>query len=155
MKTHLSAIALAATLAQPALAVTFPSLTTIYVATGVKDTGQPSNVGTATVFQCSNVSGLIADIRILIIDSDGVVAGQVTRTVAHGETLGLSTHLTDYWGEDQAISAGTPIFRGTANIESTQSGVFCQGYLVEAAPSVPTGVPLHLIRVNPHPGTVE
>ena len=35
MKTTLTAIALAATLVQPAAAVTFPSLTTIYVGAGV------------------------------------------------------------------------------------------------------------------------
>ena len=65
----------------------------------------------------------------------------------------MATHGTLYWFEDVIISGGVEINRGTINIESLQSGVFCQAYLVDAAASVPSGVPIDLVRVNPHPGT--
>jgi hypothetical protein len=68
---------------------------------------------------------------------------------------GLLPHNTLYFFESSAIAAGTLIDRGTVNIESTQSGVFCQAYLVDAASPTPSGVPLHLVRINPHPGAVE
>jgi len=57
MKTTLIGIALAATLVPPAAAITVPELTTIYVGSGVFDSGHPTNQGTATVVTCSNVSG--------------------------------------------------------------------------------------------------
>lgn len=63
MRTYLTAVALAAALAQPASAITFSALTTIYVGTGVQDSGTGPNTGIATVFQCSNVSGRAAVLR--------------------------------------------------------------------------------------------
>jgi len=39
MKTKLSIVALAAALTQPAAATTFPTLTTIYIGSGVRDDG--------------------------------------------------------------------------------------------------------------------
>jgi hypothetical protein len=47
------------------------------------------------------------------------------------------------------------ISQGVVNIESTQSGVFCTAEVLDAAASAPTGIARHLVRVNPHPGTVE
>ena len=44
---------------------------------------------------------------------------------------------------------------GTVNIEATNSGVFCTAMIVDAASGNVDGVDLHLVRVNPHPGTVE
>ena len=67
-----SAIALAA-LAQPASAITFPTLTTIYVGAGVKDDGGAGDAGIATSFLCSNVSGRTADIRFLVLNHSGSV----------------------------------------------------------------------------------
>ena len=149
------AAALTTALVEPASAITFPSLTTIYVGTGVRDSGDANNAGQATAFQCSNVSGESAQVRILVLQHNGAVAGQSTVTLSHGANLGISTHLAFYWFEDATLSTGTEILRGTVNIESTQSGVFCQAYLVDASAIVPNGVALHLVRVNPHPGTVE
>jgi hypothetical protein len=90
-KTHLAAVALTAALVQPASAVTFPSLTTIHVGTGVSDSGSAFELGDATVFQCSNVSGFTANIRILLLHENGALAGQRTETVLHGQSLGTAT----------------------------------------------------------------
>lgn len=61
MKSIFTAVAtvLALTLAAsvPALAATFPALTTIYYAVGVFDGGGAANSGTATTVSCSNLSG--------------------------------------------------------------------------------------------------
>ena len=98
MKTTPIAIVLVATLAQPAAAITFPKLTTIYVGAGAfDDSSLPDNVGTSTVVICSNVSGVTANIRVLMIDSNGIVRGSLTGTgVAHGDQqsslLTLSLH---------------------------------------------------------------
>jgi hypothetical protein len=149
------AFAVAATLAQPASAITFPSLTTIYVGTGVTDSATGPELGFATAFQCSNVSGSTAQIRFLVLELNGSVVGSHVLSVAHGGSVGVSTHATAFFDEDGLIAPGDGIIRGTVNIESTQSGVFCQAYVTEAAGTVPNVVPLKLVRINPHPGTVE
>ena len=151
MKKLFVAAALAVTLAQPATAITFPSLTTIYVGSGVYDDGATENAGTATSLHCSNVSGQNASVRVLIISSVGSVLASLTDSVSHGRTVSYSTHLTTFQEVPLATGAVT---QGVVNIEATQSGVFCSAMIVPAG-AVATGVALHLVRVNPHPGTVE
>jgi hypothetical protein len=153
MKTTLTVLALAAVLAQPAAAITFPQLTTIYVGSGVRDNGGGAAAGIATTFQCSNVSGVAAQIRFLIISSGGI-AGNLTLNAAHGDTLTVSTHSTLAYDENNNLNTGV-VAAGAINIESTQSGVFCNAKTIDAALSSPVGVTLDLVRVNPHPGTVE
>jgi hypothetical protein len=45
--------------------------------------------------------------------------------------------------------------QGVVNIEATNSAVFCNAMIVDAGAAIPDGIALHLVRVNPHPGTVE
>jgi hypothetical protein len=154
MKTTLTAIALAAALVQPAAAVTFPTLTTIYVGSGVLNSSGGPLDGQATAFHCTNVSGVTATIRYLVLQQNGSVAGSLTLNAPHGSTTTAATHLTAVFAS-QAISPGVNIFQGGINIESTQSGVFCTAMIVDASTIDPVGIALHLVRVNPHPGTVE
>ena len=60
-------------------AVTFPSLTTIYVGSGVYDSGGGAHLGSATTFHCSNVSGVTATIRFHVLNS-GEASQPVLRT---------------------------------------------------------------------------
>jgi hypothetical protein len=145
---------LAATLTQPAAAITFPSLTTIYIGAGVKDNGGATNEGIATTFLCTNVSGTSATIRYLVLHAAGNIAGQTSAIVAHGATSTVSTHLTSVFPEN-SLATGS-VEQGAVNIESTQSGVFCTAQMVDALGFPPAFMsPVHLVRVNPHPGTVE
>jgi hypothetical protein len=149
MKTYLAA-ALAAALAQPAAAITFPSLTTIYVASGVY-----SLLDADTAVHCSNVSGQTAQVRVLVLVPNGSVGDSVTQTVAHGATITVAT--SSLAGYDAIVLENLgDVIVGVANVESTQSAVFCTAHVVaQSATSPATGNPLHLVRVNPHPGTVE
>jgi hypothetical protein len=158
MKKLFVAAALATAPAQPASAITFPSLTTIYVASGVRNTESAPNTGIATVIHCTNVSGAPASVRFQVLNFNGAAAGTpITDTVFHGFTHTVATHLTVAFAEDTpgALSPGVSIAQGAINIESTQSAVFCSAMIVDAAAVVPSGIDLHLVRVNPHPGTVE
>ena len=152
MRKYFAAFAFAAfTLAPPASAITFPSLTTIYVGSGVFDDGGAEGAGIATAVHCSNVSGLSAQVRVLVLDDLGAVDVALTTTVLHGNTKTFETHNTPF----NAIILNTgSVAQGVVNVESTQSAVFCSAMIVGAA-SPQTGVALHLVRVNPHPGTVE
>jgi hypothetical protein len=151
MKKYLAVVALAAALTQPASAITFPSLTTIYVGSGVADSGTAT--GSATTFHCTNVSGVSTSVRFLVLRATGAVAASATLTVAHGATVTTSTHGTFAYGDSSLVTGG--LFQGAINIESFQSGVFCNAVVVDSAASTPLGVPLPLVRINPHPGTVE
>jgi hypothetical protein len=149
----LAVAACAAIIAPPATATTFPSLTTIYVGSGVFDSGDANGVGTATTIHCSNVSGVQAQLRVLILGSLGAVVGSLSSPLSHGVTLTVSTHNTAVYG-DASLATGA-VNQGVVNVESTNSGVFCTAMTVNASLSTVEGVPLHLVRVNPHPGTVE
>jgi len=147
-------VASAFTIAPTASAATFPSLTTIYIGTGVRDNGGTVHAGTATTFHCSNVSGVSTSVRFLVLYHTGSVAVSFTRTVAHGATVAVSTHATLPYEEDTDLGT-LAVSEGVINIESLQSGVFCNAKTIDASAAFPDGVVLPLVRVNPHPGTVE
>ena len=44
--------------------------------------------------------------------------------------------------------------QGVLNIEATQSGIFCTAMIVDGA-DAGEGITLPLVRINPHPGTLE
>ena len=151
MKRYLAAAALAAALVQPAAAITFSKLTTIYIGSGVFDDGGSDDTGIATSVQCSNVSGQSAQVRVLVLRGNGVVAASQAVTVAHGSTEVFSTHGTVF--SEYTLETGY-LDRGLINVESTQSAVFCSAMIADAA-FVNNSVALHMVRVNGHPGTVE
>jgi hypothetical protein len=153
MKKSFAALALVAALADPSSAVTFPSLTTTYVGAGVADSGNNPGVGIATAFHCINVSGVATSVRFVVLSATGAVVASITRAAAHGATVSVATHTTSsYFASDLATGL---VSQGGVNIESLQSGVFCNAMTIDAADSEPVGVTLPLVRVNPHPGTVE
>ena len=62
---------------EPASAVTFPSLTTIYVVAGVTDGGGAAGVGSATAFHCLNVSGVTTSVRFVVLNGNGAVVASL------------------------------------------------------------------------------
>jgi hypothetical protein len=156
MRKYLAAVAVAAVaaMATPAVATTFPTLTTIYIGTGLRDDGGGQFDGIATVIHCSNVSGVTASVRFLLLNSSGGVGFSTTVSVNHGATFIAGTHNAVAYVENQSLG-GAASNNGVINIESTQSGVFCMANTIDAAAAKPVGVPLRLVRVNPHPGTLE
>ncbi len=153
MKKYLIAAVLAAAFTHPALATTFPTLTTIYVGSGVRDDGAIINSGIATVFNCSNVSGLPANVRFLVLDSTGAVEANATSVLSHGATFTAATHSTLTFLENADLATDA-VGQGVVNIESTQSGVFCNAMIVDAA-DAGEGISLPLVRINGHPGAEE
>ena len=157
MKKSVFAVTLAASafaFVPTAFATTFPTLTTIYVGTGVRDDGGGIHLGTATAFHCSNTSGVTATIRFLVLNNTGGVRASVSTSLNHGWTHNASTHSIVAYTVDTNLATGT-VAEGVINIESTQSGVFCNAKTISASALFPDGITLPLVRVNPHPGTVE
>ena len=156
MKTALLALALLATtaIAAPVEATTFPSLKTIYIGSGVRDSANGAYAGIATVVHCSNVSGLTTTLRMQFLHKNGSSAGLHTfNSVAHGSTVTLVTHaVVAYVATELNV---LQINSGLVNVESTQSAVFCNASVVDASAALDITVPIPLVRVNPHPGTAE
>ena len=120
---------------------------------GVADSGGAAGVGSATAFHCLNVSGVTTSVRFVVLNGSGTAVASFTRAIAHGATATASTHTTSaYTASDLATGF---VSQGGINIESLQSGVFCNAKTIDAAAGTPIGVTLPLVRVNPHPGTVE
>jgi hypothetical protein len=72
----------------------------------------------------------------------------------HGVTVTFSTHATLIFFEAE-LATGI-VNQGVVNVEATNSAVFCTAAVIDAAGNPPVfSMPLHLVRVNPHPGTVE
>ena len=131
MKKYLAAIALAAAVAQPASAITFPSLTTIYVGAGAFDDGSSAHTGEALFVSCTNVSGVAVNIRVVMLGATGFIEGQSTRSnLGHGQSAFFYSHAVQLVGGN---NLETGIFIGTINIESTNSAVFCNAKTIDAA----------------------
>ena len=121
---------------------------------GITDTGGLSEgQNYATVFGCTNVSGKNTFIRLLILNFNGSVNKTITIQLSHGQSnFFLSRSVPGFIGN---ILATGVVTQGTVNIEATESAVFCTALLLDATTDGPNGVTLDLVRVNPHPGTVE
>jgi hypothetical protein len=158
MRTFNSCLAAAASLAATSLvgpstasAVTFPSLTTIYIGTGIRDDAGDGNAGIATVFNCTNVSGVSVDVRFLVLTFNGAIVASHLQRISHGDTDTVSTDVTAIFSDGSVLDTGS-VNQGAVNIESTESAVFCTATMVDDARGF-TEIPL--VRVNPHPGTME
>lgn len=152
-----AAIALAGV--APTRATTFPTLTTIYFAAGAVDSDIDNNEGVATVISCLNQSGQTASVRYQFRSLDGTLLAGGTLLVGHLATKNVSTQgSVSYF---TSIPLPTSVFfGGSIQVLSTQSAVYCTAMLLDASQASyvsggPGGVALHMVRLNPHPGTVE
>ena len=122
----------------------------------------PPAFGTVTIFHCTNVSGITANVRFLLLRPAGGLYNALydddTLTVVHGETITVATDNTAGYRETALLRPQTGVERlesGIINIESTQSAVFCNAKVADAGREGSQGITLTLVRVNPHPGTEE
>ena len=91
----------------------------------------------------------------MLLGTTGSTIASHTASVAHGATYAVSTQDSPVYVE--VFTFTNPLIQeGAVNIESTNSGVFCTARTssvgsITAGPSYT----IPLVRVNPHPGTVE
>src|SRR5262245_24212990 len=132
-------------------AMTDPELV-IYRFSGVADNGG-TNSGIATVFHCTNFSGVPESLRIVVRATDGTLVGNVSQPINHLQTLTLATHATAIYFEI-VVSMG-PILQGSAAIAATSVNMVCTAMTLDAGTFSPVGIALHGIRFNPVPGSQE
>jgi hypothetical protein len=128
----------------------------IYRFPGVLDDGGSANQGLATVFHCTNYSGVTETLRIVVRDFDNTLVGNVAVLIEHLVTKTLATHPTTVYIEDEVLlPVGVAVQQGTAAIAATSKDIVCTAMTVDAASASPVGISLHPVRFNPASGTQE
>src|SRR3954468_20900993 len=109
--------ALAIGMAAPAFAAQSDPEIIIYRFPGVRDNGGGNSVGVATVFHCTNFSGVPETIRLVTRQFDGTLTANISIPVNHLATATQSTHNTTAYA-DTGMGTGA-IFQGTTAIAAT------------------------------------
>ena len=126
----------------------------IYRFPGVFDNGGDIDMGTATVFHCTNFSGVPENTRFVTRDFDGTLKSNRFATVNHLSTLTMSTHATAACFDFSLFT--NAVTQGTTAIAATSINIICTAMTIDAAnPLRPDGVALRGIRFNPVPGSQE
>ena len=154
--THWIIAAAALTFVQPTLAsagVNDPEVI-IYRFPGVRDDGGTAGIGVATVFHCTNFSGVSETLGFVTrIFSSGLRTNK-TIVIGHLETLTAVTHPVFAYQLDLDL-ATTAVTQGTTAIAATSTNIICTAMTIDAANAKPTGVALRGIRFSPVPGSQE
>lgn len=129
-------------------------LKVIYRVSGLIDDGGADNSGVASVVTCTNFSSTSENLRFVILHWDGSQKKSVLYTMNPRKTSSISTHETRLFGEDFAFNSG-PLSQGVLVISATTTNVHCTVSVIDAAATKPQGFDLHMVRFNPHPGSVE
>jgi len=128
----------------------------IYRFSGVLDDGGVANAGVATVFHCTNFSGVQETIRFVTRRSDAEIASNGTVNIAHLATRTVVTHATlAYFTEIILETLTGSIAQGTTAIAATSINIVCTAVTIDASTTAPVGVALHGIRFAPVPGSQE
>jgi hypothetical protein len=87
----------------------------IYRFPGVLDSGSAINVGVATVFHCTNFSGVVENMRFVTRRNGGAIATNQTVLIGHLQTITASTHENSPYTTDKDLGTGA-VFQGTTAI---------------------------------------
>jgi hypothetical protein len=143
------------TLTQEAPAAATDQIFIIYRASGVKDNSGAPNGGVATSVHCTNTSAVSERLNIVVRDSVGNIRATATFTLDSFHTFTASTHETVLFSDAAgALNTGN-ISQGFFSIGSTTTNMFCSAMIMDAASAGAVGIPLHLVRYNSAPGTIE
>jgi hypothetical protein len=132
----------------------FPALTPIYRITGIRDNGGAPQAGIATVFHCSNPTGVTQQVRFVVRGFTNSLVANATFSILLGGTFSVGTHDTLLFFEDGLLATGI-VGQGRGTIDATSPLVHCTAMIVDAATAIPNGIELNMVRLNPAPGTME
>src|SRR5215813_2408669 len=150
----IAALGLAVVLPATANAATTDTEVIVYRFPGVLDDGSAGQAGVATSFHCTNFSGAVENVRIVVRNFDGTIKANVFFPIGHLATKTASTHSAVLYTEDQVFNTGA-VNQGTAAIAATSLNIICTAVTINASSSQPNGFALRGIRFNPIPGSQE
>ena len=145
--------ALAIGMAAPASAGVNDPEIILYRVPAVVDSGDGPLTGVATVFSCTNFSGVNENIRFATRDSVGTLVSNLVFTTPHLTTRTFATHPVIAYS-NAPLTTGQ-LTGGTTAIAATSINIICTAMAIDASAAVPTGVALRAIRFNPVPGSQE
>src|SRR5262245_14202708 len=149
----IAAAALACSLPAPASAAVGSPEVIIYRFPGVYDDGSFDFVGTATVFSCTNFSGVTEILRFVTRQFDGALLQNTTLSIDHLSTKVIVTHGVNAYAP--TFTLATHFAEGTTAIAATSINIICTAMTIDAANPKPDGVALRGIRFSPVPGSQE
>lgn len=126
----------------------------VYRFPGVQDDGGGSLAGVATVFYCTNFSGVTENVRFVTRSRDTALVSNAAFAAAHLGTLTVSTHITALTNGTLVLNTGA-VSGGTTAIAATSTNVICTAMAVDGANLKPVGIALRGIRFNPAAGSEE
>ena len=126
----------------------------IYRFPGVLDNGSP-DLGVATVFHCTNFSGVTENIRFVTRSAAGTLLTNMAFGINHLGTLTASTHSTAAYSDAMTTLNTGNVSQGTTAIAATSINVICTAETIDASTAVPIGVARRGIRFSPVPGSQE
>ena len=109
---------------------------------------------TATVFQCTNFSGVTENMRFVTRRFDGQLKTNVTTPIAHLATTTVATHDVNSYVVFTNLATGQ-VTQGTTAIAATSTNIICTAMTIDALDPKPTGIALRGIRFLPVPGSQE
>ena len=149
----ITALALAFVFPAAAGAATTDPEVIIYRFPGVRDNGAGTNTGVATVFHCTNFSGVTESLRFVTRDFDNTIKSNTVVPIDHLGTLTFATHVTNAYN-DGSLATGA-VSQGTTAIAATSINIICTAMTIDASTVAPVGVALRGIRFSPVPGSQE
>jgi len=126
----------------------------IYRFPGVRDDGGAGGAGVATVFHCTNFSGVPETVRFVTRDTNADLVQNNSIVIPHLGTKSAATHLNGAYATFLNLATGQ-VIEGTTAIAATSINVICTAMTIDASPAAPAGVALRGIRFNPAPGSQE
>jgi hypothetical protein len=126
----------------------------IYRFPGVRDDGGAFNAGVATVFHCTNFSGVTENIRFVTRQSTGALVHNTLVTADHLQTWTTATHGTLAYFENTQLITGL-VNQGTMAIAATSINIICTAETIDASSATPIGIARRGIRFSPVPGSQE
>jgi hypothetical protein len=146
---HWTIAAAALAFVQPAQAGVNDPEIILYRFPGVLD-----GFGSATVFHCTNFSGVMENIRFVTRLSGGSLASNHVVSAPHLVTTTASTRLVAAYINELDLQVGG-VAQGTTAIAATSINIICTAETIDAAAATPIGVARRGIRFSPVPGSQE
>jgi hypothetical protein len=148
-----SAALVIATAAPAAAAQTDPEVI-IYRFPGVRDDGSTASLGVATVFHCTNFSGVRENVRFVTRNGNGDLKSNVVSAIDHLTSRTAVTHGARAYSTDIPLLTSA-VTQGTTAIAATSINIICTAETIDASTDAPVGVARRGIRFSPVPGSQE
>jgi hypothetical protein len=108
-----------------------------------------SGLGFTSVIHCVNFSGDTETVRIVIRSADGTLIANQAFTLPHLQNMSVA-NATQFAYTTTFMPATA---HGMATIAATSVSIVCSAVVLDVFTS--SGTALHMIRLNPAPGTLE